>query len=353
MQDAKKGSYLCRGEWQRLDEQDVRSKLLRAIKLNAHSEVIIETDTSFSSGSLFWIFLYKICRKRSLALTLPEPYQAWMNAAITENPIVKANTVEALGEGFVSSLQSIRRAIGLTGEISTSFMRLIQGKARFSTDDFVRVLFESGPGALGIVALISFLVGMILAFVGSIQLQTFGAQIFVADLVALAVLREMGAVMAAIIMAGRTGAAFAAELATMKVNDEIAALRVMGINPISYLVLPRQIALTLMVPILAVFADLVGIMGGLFTAVGFMGLSWQEYLAQTKTAVDVIDGVTGVIKAFIFGNLIAFSGCYYGLFAKPTASGVGAAATRSVVMSVVLIVVADSFLTFIFDRLGL
>ena len=167
--------------------------------------------------------------------------------------------------------------------------------------------------ALGIVTLISFLIGLILAFMGAVQLRQFGAQIFVADLVGLGMTREMGAVMTGIIMAGRTGAAFAAQLGTMQVNEEIDALQTMGIPPMEFLVLPRMLALMLMMPLLCVYADMMGMLAGLLIGTGLLDLSLVEYVNETRKAVHLVDFGLGLGKSIVFGALVALAGCLRGM----------------------------------------
>jgi phospholipid/cholesterol/gamma-HCH transport system permease protein len=243
--------------------------------------------------------------------------------------------------------------LAFLGEVCGSLPRLLRGRARFRRADFGLILQECGASALPIVTLISFLVGVILAYVGAMQLRTFGAQAFVADLVGIAMTREMGAMMTAVIMAGRTGAAFAAELGSMQVNEEIDALSTLGIPPIEFLVLPRMLALALMMPLLTVYADLVGILGGAAIGIGMLDLSSVQYYMRTIAAITVPDALTGLIKGSIFGVLVAVAGCLRGMACGKSSAAVGWAATSAVVTGIVSIIVADATLTVIFDLLGL
>ena len=231
--------------------------------------------------------------------------------------------------------------------------RLLVGKARFRRVDLVLFLQECGAQALGIVTLISFLVGLILAFMGAVQLRQFGAQIYVADLVGLGMTREMGAIMTGVIMAGRTGAAFAAQLGTMQVNEEIDALVTMGIPPMEFLVLPRMLALMLMMPLLCVYADMVGILAGLLVSTGLLNLSVVEYLNETRYAVDLVDCGIGLFKSAVFGALVALAGCLRGMQCGRSAAAVGAAATSAVVTGIVWIIATDGVLAVITERLGI
>ncbi|MGH8473671.1 MAG: MlaE family ABC transporter permease, partial [Gammaproteobacteria bacterium] len=242
--------------------------------------------------------------------------------------------------------------LAFLGEAMLALGTLFRGRARFRQVDLWLNIQDSGPSALAIVTVISLLVGLILAFVGAVQLALFGAQIYIADLVGLGMLREMGALMTGIIMSGRTGAAFAAQLGTMNVNSEIDALRVMGLDPMEFLVLPRMLALILIMPLLCLYADLMGIVGGGLVTVSFFDVSLVQYLDRTKDAIHLADFLVGVTKCAVFGVLIAIAGCLRGIQCGRSASAVGDAATSAVVTSIVYIVVADSVMTLICDRLG-
>lgn len=259
--------------------------------------------------------------------------------------------VELIGNKSTELFLDLKELVAFTGTVALSFWRLFRGRAQFLRSDFMGFLEDCGPSALPIVSLISVLVGIILAFVGAVQLRLFGAEIFIANLVGLGMTREMGAMMAAIIMAGRTGAAFAAQLGTMQVNEEIDALQTMGIDPTDFLVLPRLSALLVMMPLLALWANLLGIGGGFFIAWSTLDISMTEYYNQTINAVSLRHLWVGLSKAIVFGYLVAFSGCLRGIHCGRSASAVGKAATSAVVTAIVLIVVSDAVMTVIFNIL--
>ena len=190
------------------------------------------------------------------------------------------------------------------------------------------------------------LVGLILAFVGAIELKMFGAQIFVADVVGIGMVRIMGAIMTGIIMAGRTGASFAAQIGTMQVNEEIDALQTLGISPMEFLVLPRMVALIVMMPLLCLYADLMGIVGGIVVGTGMLDLSLTEYLNRTREAVTMTHLWIGLFHSAVFGVLVAMAGCLRGMQCGRSASAVGEATTSAVVTSIVAIVVATAVITF-------
>lgn len=263
----------------------------------------------------------------------------------------KRSLTYKLGAKTIAFAHEVRDLLAFTGEAWLSVVRFVSGKRCFRRRDFLLVLEECGANALPIVTLISVLIGLILAFVGSIQLRLFGADIYIANLVALGMVREMGAMMTAIIMAGRTGAAYAAQLGTMQVNEEIDAFKTMGITAMDFLVLPRLLALILMMPLLTLYADFLGIVGGFVVGVGLLDLSFTEYYHQTITSIQLMDCATGLIKSTVFGVLVALSGCMRGMQCGRSSDAVGKAATAAVVSGIVSIVVADSVLTVVYDSL--
>jgi phospholipid/cholesterol/gamma-HCH transport system permease protein len=258
-----------------------------------------------------------------------------------------------LGQSVLDIVAATHALLIFLGQVALAFVQFIRGRARLRTVDLWLIMQQSGAQALPIVSLISFLVGLILAFMGANQLRQFGAQIYVANLVGLSMAREMGAMMTGIIMAGRTGAAFAAQLGTMVVNQETDALITMGLKPVEFLVIPRMLALMLMVPLLCIYADLVGILGGAVVGVGMLHLGAAQYYQQTLSALHLMDFVVGLIKGTVFGVLIALAGCLRGMQCGRSASAVGAAATSAVVTGIVWIIVSDAVLTVIYDILGI
>lgn len=236
-------------------------------------------------------------------------------------------------------------SIAFIGEVTSSWVRMLRGQARFRRIDLVTLLEQCGAQALPIVTLISVLIGMILAFIGAVQLKQFGAQIFVANLVTLGMAREMGATMTGVIMAGRTGAAFAAQLGSMQVNDEIDALRTMGISPIDFLVLPRVLALVAMMPFLTIYAICLGILGGAIVSAAMLDISFFEFYTQASEYIELRHFTIGVSKSVVYGVIIAVAGCLRGTQCGRSASSVGYAATSAVVTSIVWMVVADAVIT--------
>jgi phospholipid/cholesterol/gamma-HCH transport system permease protein len=265
----------------------------------------------------------------------------------------KTSFVDRVGESSIAFWRSSLEMVGFIGEASVAFMRLLVGKAQFRPSDLLLTMQECGAQALPIVSLISILVGIILAFIGAIQLKIFGAQIYVASLVGIGMVRALAAVMTGIIMAGRTGASFAAQLGTMQVNEEIDALKTLGISPMEFLVLPRMIALFIMMPLLSLYADLMGIIGGLIIGVSILDLNFMEYYSKTSQSVQLNDLWVGLFSAAVFGVLVALAGCLRGMQSGRSASAVGEAATSAVVTSIVSIVVAMAVITFVCNVLNI
>jgi phospholipid/cholesterol/gamma-HCH transport system permease protein len=282
-------------------------------------------------------------------------------ALATAVPERKGARREKVKEAFLSMVggkalefrQSTKEMLSFIGEVSVAMFRLLTGRARFRGSDLSAVIQQCGYEAVPIVSLISLLVGLILAFVGAVQLRMFGAQIYVASLVGIAMVRVMGAIMTGIIMAGRTGAAFAAELGTMQVNEEIDALKTLGISPTEFLVLPRMVALALMMPLLCLYADLMGILGGLIVGVTMLDLNIMEYYNQTRESVSLMNLWIGLFHSSVFGVLVALAGCLKGIQCGRSASAVGEATTSAVVTSIVSIILATAIITVICDVLGI
>ena len=271
----------------------------------------------------------------------------------TRNAEARSPFFERIGKASLGYGLSVDEFMSFLGELTIAFGKFFRGKARYRKVDLIEVIQECGANAVGIVTLISFLVGVILAFMGAVQLSQFGASIFVADLVCIGMTRDMGAIMTAIIMSGRTGAAFAAKLGTMKVTQEIDAFTTMGVSPMEFLVLPRVIALVLMMPLLCLYADFLGIVGGLFVGIGMLGLSARSYMQETISTLTLTNLFGGLFKATFYGLLIAIAGCLKGFQCGNSSSAVGDAATQAVVMSIVMGVVACGLFAVVFNIIGI
>jgi phospholipid/cholesterol/gamma-HCH transport system permease protein len=265
----------------------------------------------------------------------------------------KKSLFARVGQQALDVWAGTRELVEFLGKTSLAFVELLRGRARFPWGEFWLVTQECGAQALPIVSLVSVLVGLILAFMGAIQLLQFGAQIYVADLVGIGMARDMGAIMVGIIMAGRTGAAFAAQLGTMTVNEEIDALETMGISAMQYLVLPRMLALMLMMPLLVLYGDLLGIIGGGLVGVGSLDLGFNQYIEETRKALSVRHFAAGLFKGSIYGVIVALAGCMRGMQCGRSAAAVGTATTSAVVMAIIGIIVACGIITIVYNVLGI
>lgn len=248
---------------------------------------------------------------------------------------------------------AVTRTAELVGNAFASTPKLAIGRAQVRWVDFTALVRETGAASLPVVTIVNLLIGAVLGFVGAVQLGAFGAGLYLADLVGIAVAREMAAVMTAIIMAGRIGATFAAHLATMEANEEIDALRMIGVSPFEFLVLPRLTALTLMMPLLFLYAATLGIGGGMIVADMVLDTSPASFIGRLQDAVAVRHFVIGFVKAVCFGVLIALSSCYLGMSAGRNAAEVGRAATRTVVVSIIGIIVIDAIFALCTNALGI
>ncbi len=276
-----------------------------------------------------------IAARRLLAL-LPQA------AAPAPAPLPRPLFVERLGRRVISQWCELAAVTALVGGQLLQTGAAVRGRARMRRVDFLGCMYDAGIAALPMVALVNVLVGAILAFVGAIELRRFGADIYIANLVGLAQVREMAPVMTAIVMSGRTGGAYAAEIASMQGSNELDALRVLGIPVQDYLVLPRVLALTLMTPILYLYASAIGIVGGYAVAVSMLNISSELFVEQTRSAVTMHEIAFGLTKSMAFGALIALAGCRIGLKAGRSATDVGHAATSAVVVSIIGIIMLDA-----------
>jgi phospholipid/cholesterol/gamma-HCH transport system permease protein len=305
----------------------------------------------------------KSCAERGIAVDcsgLPPGAQRLltMAAAIPEHRLAgrapePQGTLAQVGNASLSLVRGTPQMLAFLGDVVLSLLRLLSGRARFRARDLWLEIEEVGPRALPIVSVISFLVGLILAYLGADQLKLVGAQIFIADLVAIGMVREVGALMTGIIIAGRTGAAFAAQLGTMQVNEEIDAYQALGISAIDFLVLPRMLALMLMVPLLTLYSGFIGMLAGLLVSVTIFDIGIFEYYTETLRALEFKQFAVGLSKGTVYGAMIAFAGCLRGMQCGRSAEAVGHAATSAVVTAILLITIAASIMTIIYYQLGI
>jgi len=320
--------------------------------------------TEWDSGFLAFVLgIVTLCAVRGIEVdfgTLPGGVQRMlaMARAVPEQKVALRSAtapgvLAQVGGSVIQFWRGLPEMLSFLGEITQSFGRLLLGRAHFRAADVWREIEEVGPRALPIVFVIDFLVGLILAYLGADQLRLVGAQTYIADLVAIGMVREVGALMTGIIVAGRTGAAFAAQLGTMQVNEEIDAFRTLGISSIDFLVLPRVLALMLMVPLLTLYAGFVGMLAGLLVSTTIFDISVVEYYTETVRALEAKHFLVGLSKGSVYGAMIAYAGCLRGIQCGRSAEAVGKAATSAVVTAILLITIAASVMTIVYYQLGI
>ncbi|MSU66479.1 MAG: ABC transporter permease [Opitutus sp.] len=327
------------------------------------SRVSLRADAVERWDSSLLLFIFEVqqwCRVTDAycdADALPEKIRALLGqlaqAHETSVPFDRSEFfLTAVGVASLDTVDKARKYSRFVGECVLGAARLVRSPHKFRWRDSLYEMQQCGAMALPIVSLISFLVGVTLAYTGAIVLRQYGGDIYIADLIGLSMVREMGAVMTAVVIAGRTGAAFAATLGNMKANEEIDALETLGIPAVQFLVFPRILALGIMMPLLTLYADALGILGGMVVARGLLAIPPAAYWTEMLTIVDLSDLWVGVIKATTFGLIIGLSGCLRGLQAERSAAGVGRAATSAVVTALLLLVVADAIFAVLFNIIG-
>lgn len=267
--------------------------------------------------------------------------------------VIPRNIFERTGDKVLQMISNTRKTYEFMGELTLSMGRLITGRARFLLVEFWMYIQEIGPDAALLILLISFIIGVILAFLAAVQLAQFDAAIYVANLVVIGMVRDIGPIMTAIIMAGRTGASFAASIGAMNVNEEVDALKTMGFPAIDFLVLPRMLAIVLMTPLLVIYSDFFGILGGVVVGTTMLDLSFHQYVNQTIQVLNMKDVLIGIIKTVIFAFCVGFTGCQEGINCHRSAQSVGKAATTAVVKAILYIVILDGIFALILHLFGL
>jgi phospholipid/cholesterol/gamma-HCH transport system permease protein len=257
-----------------------------------------------------------------------------------------------IGESALAFLREGRALLGFAGEVAVVSARAARQPQRLRLVPIIANMEVAGLNAMPIVGLLSFLIGVVMAYQGADQLRQFGAEIFVVNLLGISVLRELGVLMTAIIIAGRSGSAFAAQIGTMKVNQEIDAMRTIGLDPVEVLVLPRMIALVIALPFLAFFANLAALFGGAIMAAITLDIGFQAFLVQLQMAVTLTTLWVGLVKAPVFGLVIAMVGCYHGLNVAGSAESVGLKTTAAVVHSIFLVIALDAGFSVLFSLIG-
>ena len=261
--------------------------------------------------------------------------------------------IRKLGLITIKGFEHLAEAFGFYGRISATFFRSLTNPKHLRFSSIIRHIQEAGLNAMPIVAMMAFLIAIVLAYQGATQLQKFGAEIFTVNLTAISVLREMGVLLTAILVAGRSGSSFAAEIGVMKLNDEVDALKTLGIDPFEVLVLPRIIGLVIALPLMAFLANICGLAGGALMSVTILDIPLNRYFDQVLGAVSMSDFITGMIKAPVFAFIIASVGTFRGMQVSGSAESVGRLTTVAVVQSIFLVIVADAFFSILFAKMGI
>ena len=353
------------GDYLNFDDEAAKSALRTAVREKNTRTVSVNAAGLGRWDSTLVVVLYALvqeCHQSGKDITfqnLPENLKRLIDLAFAVNrkpslPNLKhLPFLEALGNFAYAIWLSIGRGLSFISQGLVSFHQWLLSKAVMRKVDFLFALQDCSYKAIGIVSLVSFMVGLILAFVGAIQLKTFGAQIYVSSLVAIGMTRIMGAIMVGIIMAGRTGAAYAATIGTMQVNEEIDALKTMGIPVSDFLVLPRILALTIATPFLVILADFMGIVGGAAVGILMLDISAPEYYKYTMNALNMTNFLVGLFHGWVFGIVISLCGCYFGISCGRNADSVGKATTLAVVSAIVWMIVVTGIITVIFEAVGI
>ncbi len=353
------------GDYIDYDDETARRNLMTALAQNGLQTLEIDASSLRKWDSTLVVILFEavgLAQKRNITVKwvqTPDNLQRLIALAFqvdrkpTQDVPVSKPLLETIGARTLLIWASISKGWNFMRQTANSIVRLCSDTAVMRRVDWLFALEECGYKAIGIVSLVSFMVGLILAFVGAIQLRNFGAQIYVASLVAIGMTRIMGAIMVGVVMAGRTGASYAATIGTMQVNEEIDALKTMGIPVTDFLVLPRISALTLTMPLLTMLADFMGIVGGAAVGVIMLGISAEEYVTYTLDALDMTNFLVGLFHGLIFGLIISLCGCYFGVFCGRNADSVGKATTQAVVSSIVWMIVATGIITWFFEAVGI
>ncbi|RFC50417.1 MAG: phospholipid/cholesterol/gamma-HCH transport system permease protein [Verrucomicrobia bacterium] len=349
------------GTWQVTESRPSWAGLLGAQNPARVRLVVADVEKWDTSLLLFLFEVQQWCRGTGAfceTAALPEKIRTLLGqlsaSHATSVPFDRSeNFITTVGLATQDVAAKGRAIFQFVGECVLSAQQLVRNPRKFRWRDCLDEMQQCGAMALPIVSLVSLLVGVTLAYIGAVVLRQYGGDIYVADFIGLSMVREMGALMTAMVLSGRTGAAFAATLGNMKANEEIDALETLGIPAVQFLVLPRLIALGVMMPLLALYANALGIIGGVIVAFGLLGIPPAAFWIEMLTIVDLSDILSGVIKATAFGLIVGLSGCLRGLQADRSAAGVGRAATSAVVTAILLIIIADAIFAILFNALGI
>lgn len=361
--DPQSRQIFCRGEWDLKNLVKIKKELKQITlpkqgKLTINGQAITKMD---SAGA--WLLSFKLKEISGLTTQLQhfseqaeELLDLVSSRVVTpaEIPSLKReNIIQRVGRVTVVQLTDMRDFLQFTGELAIDFVRNIFHPRQWRWNELAAVIDKTGLQALPIIALLSFMIGVVISYQMGNQLRNYGANVFIVDLLGLSILREFGPLITAIMVAGRTGSAFTAQLGTMKLNQEIDALNTMGITPAQLLLLPRLLGLFITLPLLTMWADIFGVLGGMLMANNMLGVSAHDFLARFQTEIPMRALLIGLGKAPVFALLIGSIGCFQGVKVHGGADSIGRQTTRSVVLAIFFIIVADAIFSVIFSRLKL
>ncbi len=360
--DPKAQTLICQGEWDLIHVSTLKSALEK-IKIPSADIKIISGNAITNMDSAGAWLLSQWIKKQGQHIQLQDfsaPHEKLLSLIEKENlqqikvpKITHPNVVARIGKQTSQFLTEARDYLAFVGKLGSESVRVLMHPSHIRWPAIANVIETTGYQALPIIALLSFMVGVVIAYQMGLQLQQYGANVFIVDLLGLSILREFGPLITSIMVAGRTGAAYTAQLGTMKVNQEIDALDTMGVTPAEILLLPRIIGLVIVLPLLTIWADVFGVLGGMVMAKNMMGMGWHDFLLRFQHQISLSALVIGLGKAPVFALIIASIGCFAGMQVKGSADSVGKQTTRSVVLAIFFIIVADGIFSVIFSKLDL
>ena len=356
---------ICEGEWNIPNLSDLK-KSLATLSLPAQGEIAIDgskvTKMDTAGAWLFTQWINKISTKKIIPKLVNFPENTEKLIQLIQDreikteklpEIKKLSFIARVGKITVDQLQELTIYLAFIGKLSIEFLRIIQNPTHFRWKALFSSIYRTGYQALPIIGLLSFMIGVVLTYQMGVQLRTYGANIFIVDLLGLAVLREFGPLLTAIMIAGRTGSSFTAELGLMKANQEIDALDTMGVTPAELLLLPKILGLVIALPLLTIWADIFGIFGGMVMSNSMLNMSWYDFLNRFQHQIPVKALLIGLGKTPVFALIISSIGCFEGMSVKDTADSIGKNTTKSVVYAIFFIIVADAIFSIIFSKLKL
>lgn len=358
---AEKGSktLYCHGDWNLSNLQRIKSEFNKAIKNQRTAITLDGSNITKMDSAGAWLIASEAEREKTSIQLVNFSQQHQQLFSLANEQLQKPNTpatisqlsaIPALGKFSIEEFSEMRQLLSFIGKLSIDSISLLSNPFRWRWNSVMSVINKTGTSALPIIALLSFMIGIVISYQMGNQLRNYGANIFIVNLLGLSVLREFGPLITAIMIAGRTGSAFTAEIGIMKINQEIDALNTMGVQANALLILPRIIGLFIVMPLLTMWADIFGVLGGMVMAQNMLEISWLDFLQRFKDTIPLRALIIGLGKAPLFALIIAGIGCFQGMKVRGSAESVGTRTTRSVVVAIFLIVIVDAFLSVLLSK---